>query len=112
MSQKTDWVYSAAYRSDGRWVVTAGGDGRASVWDAESGQQMTVLRGHTNWVSSAAYSPDGRWIVTASEDRTARVWWGAVGDLLAEARSRVARELTCQEPVRYLHEDLDCAAEE
>lgn len=72
-----------------------------------------VLRGHTDLVNSAAYSPDRRWIVTASADRTARVWpWPDVEDLLAAARSRVARELTCQERVQYLHEDLDCGAEE
>ena len=79
----------------------------ASPWRA-------TLRGHTSEVWSAAYSPDGRWIVTASDDGTARVWWwgGDVEDLLAEARSRVARELTCQERVQYLHEDLDCGVEE
>jgi len=73
-----------------------------------------VLQGHTSWIYSAAYSPDGRWIVTASYDGTARVWWwGAdVEDLLAAARSRVTRELTCQERVQYLHEDLDCGAGE
>jgi hypothetical protein len=32
--------------------------------------------------------------------------------LLAEVRSRVARELTCQERVQYLHEDLDCGTGE
>jgi len=110
----TDTVFSAAYSPDGRWIVTASEDKTARVWDAESGQQMMELRGHTGWVCSAVYSPDGRWIVTASWDGTARVWWwgGDVEDLLAEVRSRVARELTCQERVRYLHADLDCGAGE
>jgi len=83
------------------------------VWDAKSGWQKIELK-HKFAVNSAACSPDGRWIVTASDDDTARVWWwgGDVEDLLAEARSRVARELTCQEQVRYLHEDLDCEVEE
>jgi WD40 repeat protein len=110
----TDRVDSVAYSPDGRWIVTAGVDGTARVWDAEDGQQKMVVQGHTDWVNSAAYSPDGRWIVTASSDDTARVWWwrGDVQDMLAEARSRVARELTCQERVQYLHEDLDCGLEE
>jgi Tol biopolymer transport system component len=107
-------VNSAAYSPDGRWIVTASHDNTARVWDAQSGQQKMVLQGHMDWVSSAAYSPDGQWIVTAGWDGTAQVWWwGAdVEDLLAEARSRVTRELTCQERVQYLHEDLDCGAEE
>ena len=74
----------------------------ASPW------QATLCR-RTDAIFSAAYSPDGRWIVTASNDGTARVWWwGDVEDLLAEARSRITREFTCQERVQYLHEDLDC----
>ena len=106
-------ILSAAYSPDGRWIVTASTDDTARVWSAESGQQKMVLQGHTGPVTSAAYSPDGRWIVTAS-DGTARVWWWGpdVEGLLAEARSRVARELTCQERVQYLHEDLDCRVEE
>ena len=104
-------VNSAAYSPDGRRIVTASDDGTARVWDAESGQQMMELK-HMFGVNSAAYSPDGRWIVTASWDNTARVWWADVEDMLAEARSRVTRELTCQERVQYLHEDLDCGAEE
>jgi KaiC/GvpD/RAD55 family RecA-like ATPase len=107
-----DRVNSAAYSPNGRWIVTASGDGTARVWDAESGQQKVVLE-HTGSVRAVAFSPDGQWIVTASRDGMVRVWpWLDVEDLLVEARSRVARELTCQERVQYLHEDLDCGAEE
>jgi hypothetical protein len=93
--------------------VTASMDGTARVWDAESKQQETVLE-YTAYILSAAYSPDGRWIVTASSDGTVRVWWWRAGvkGFLAEARSRVTRELTCQERVQYLHEDLDCGVGE
>jgi hypothetical protein len=108
----TDSVLSAAYSPDGQWIVTAGGDRTARVWDAESGQQMMVLE-HTNGVRSVILSPDGRWIVTTGSDGTVWVWpWPDVEDLLAEARSRLARDLTCQERVQYLHEDLDCGAGE
>lgn len=61
---------------------------------------------HTEVVISAAYSPDRKWIVTDSEDGTVQVWpWPEVDGLLAAARSRVSRELTCHERVQYLHED-------
>ncbi len=99
-----------AYSPDGRWFVTAGGT--AQVWDAQSGQQKMELE-HTSGVLSAAYSPDGRWIVTTSADGTARVWPWEVdfGELLAAAKSRVTRELACQERVQYLHEQRNCKAE-
>jgi WD40 repeat protein len=95
------------YSPDGRWIVTGSDDIR--VWDAESGEQRIVLYGHTRYISSVAYSLDGQWILTASGDKTARVWhWANAEGLLAEARSRVTRELNCQEQVRYLHQALDC----
>jgi WD40 repeat protein len=55
-------------------VVTASLDRSARLWDAASGQELAVLRGHEAGVGSAAFSPDGAKVVTASADRTARIW--------------------------------------
>ena len=46
--------------------------GPRGVWDAATGKEIAVLRGHEDSVYSAAFSPDGARIVTASVDRTAR----------------------------------------
>jgi hypothetical protein len=43
------------------------------VWDAISGKEMIVFRGHTAEVTSAKISPDGRRVVTAGLDAV-RVW--------------------------------------
>jgi WD40 repeat protein len=43
------------------------------VWDAGTGKQTAILRGHDRGVDSAAFSPDGRRVVTASIDNTARL---------------------------------------
>jgi WD40 repeat protein len=67
-------VWSAAFSPDGRRIVTASLDKTARIWDASSGQEIHVLRGHEDSVSSAAFSPDGTRIVTASLDNTVRVW--------------------------------------
>ena len=64
---------SAEFSPDGKRIVTASGDKTARIWDAETYQQIAVLKGHEDAVSSAAFSPDGKRIVTASAD-TAKIW--------------------------------------
>ena len=59
-------VTSAAFSGDGKRVVTASGDNTARIWDAESGKEIAVLKGHTGSVWSAAFSGDGKRVVTAS----------------------------------------------
>jgi WD40 repeat protein len=76
-------VNSAVFSPDGAQVLTASDDGTARLWDAQTGQELAVLRGHTGAVSSAIFSPDGQQILTAGEippgdvasrDATARLW--------------------------------------
>ncbi len=71
----TSPVSSVAYSPDGRRIVTgtSGVDaahrplpGEAKVWDADKGQELFSLKGHTSPVSSVAFSPDGRRILTGS----------------------------------------------
>ena len=42
------------------------------VWDANSGTNLLILRGHAAWPASAAFSRDGSRIVTAGHDHVAR----------------------------------------
>jgi WD40 repeat protein len=48
-------------------------DHTARVWDAESGQELHRLEGHTGQVWLSAFSPDGKRLVTGS-DHEALVW--------------------------------------
>jgi len=57
-------------------------DNTARVWDANSGQLITVLQGHEDSVENAAFSPDGQRVITASRDKTARLWDADSGKLL------------------------------
>jgi Amidohydrolase family/WD domain, G-beta repeat len=49
-------------------------DKTARLWEAATGKQVAILRGHDDAVWSAAFSPDGNRVVTASSDKTARLW--------------------------------------
>src|SRR5207253_3991 len=54
-------------------------DRTARIWDAFSGEELLVLRGHIAPIFSVAYSPDARKLVTAGGDKTARVWDAGTG---------------------------------
>ena len=70
-------------------------------WDATSGQELLTLRGHTKSVNSAAWGPDGKRLATAGADGIAQVYAMDIDDLLKLARSRVTRDLTPDECLRY-----------
>ena len=70
-NERLDQFYTSP---DGRRIVTTSGVPEPRLWNAASGQQIAVLKGHTRNVERAAFSPDGTHIVTVSFDETARLW--------------------------------------
>jgi WD40 repeat protein len=68
---------------DGKRIVTESSYGTIHIWDAATGQELAVLKGHNDYVRQAAYSPDGKRIVTVSRDKTARIWDSTSGQQLA-----------------------------
>ncbi|HEY4055931.1 MAG TPA: WD40 repeat domain-containing protein, partial [Kofleriaceae bacterium] len=71
--------------NDGSKIAGAMGDRTVRIWDAATGKQELVLRGHQDLVMDIAFSPDDKIIASSSYDRTIRVWD------LATQRSRVIR---------------------
>jgi WD40 repeat protein len=67
-------VYSVAFSPNGKYVITAGRDRVAWIWEVGTWHPLTKLTGYTNPIKSASFSPDGEYVVTGSDDRTARVW--------------------------------------
>jgi WD40 repeat protein len=67
-------VRGCAISADGRWIVSASWDTTLKIWEAETGQELRTLSGHTAEVNGCAISADGRWIASASSDKTLKVW--------------------------------------
>ena len=69
---------------DNKRILARGNYEEPKCWilDAETGQEMATLEGHTQGVQYADWSPDGRLILTASLDSTALVWDAAKGVVL------------------------------
>jgi WD40 repeat protein/serine/threonine protein kinase len=74
-------VNRLAFAGDGSFVVTAGEDKTARVWDVASGAERQCLSGHEGAVISVAVSPDGRLVATASDDGPVRLFDAASGEV-------------------------------
>jgi WD40 repeat protein len=68
------WGRALAFSPDSRLLLSCGPANDAFLWDAATGKQLHVLRGHTGAVIAAAFSPDGKRALTGGADRTARLW--------------------------------------
>jgi WD40 repeat protein len=102
----TGYVNDAESSPDGRRIVTVGGDGTTRVWDARTGEELSVLRGQSGLVQSGSFTPDGRHILTASDGGTVNQWTCelcvSTDRLLGLAKQRSTRSLSAAELLLYL----------
>jgi WD40 repeat protein len=73
-----DWVNAAiSFSPDGRWLATAGNDGRALVWmsDRLNNRPVAELLGHRGGLADVKFDPNSSSrLTTAGSDGTARIW--------------------------------------
>ena len=83
------------YSPDGNYLVTVSGDSKniglynkyyndylekqkdkynIKVWDANSGDSLFCLEGHSNSITQISFSPNGENLISSSYDRTIRIW--------------------------------------
>jgi WD40 repeat protein len=70
------------YSRDGRYLVTAGKDRTARVWDATTGTPISPWIQHNYAIRQALFSPDGEQLVTLGSRGYVRLWQSRTGEPL------------------------------
>jgi WD40 repeat protein/serine/threonine protein kinase len=73
------------FSPDGNLVAAAlcsAPGGKTFVWDAQTGELIRTLKGHSDLIADLAWSPDGTRIATAGIDGEAKVWDVQTGEEL------------------------------
>lgn len=89
-----DWVSSARFSPDRKWIVTACSDGLLRVWNVTTHELKFWVKCSESWALFADFSHDGKMIVTAGYDHSAAIRDAADGHVLTPL-------LGHNKPVRY-----------
>lgn len=74
-----------AFSPDNRMLMNGDRSGKLQLWDITTGDELTMLNGHTGQVETLQFSPDGKTLVTAAQDGTILLWdWDAIHKGLKE----------------------------
>ena len=84
------FAWSVAFHPDGNTIAGSGWAGAIDLWDANTGEHIRTLAGHTGSVRSVAFHPDGNTLASGSMDNTLRLWNPNTGENLKMLKGHTA----------------------
>jgi WD40 repeat protein len=87
-SNNTQSVVSVAYSPDGKYLASGLHDTRVILQNAQTGEVIYALQGHTHEVTAVAFSPDSKRLVSSSLDTTVKLWDTNTGQEILTLRTR------------------------
>ena len=83
LGESTNSVFSVAYSTDGRRLLTAGRDAQIRTWDVAADYALAgIVPAHLYTINYLAFSPDGRYLASCSLDKSIKLWDAATLTLL------------------------------
>jgi len=86
-------VRSLALSPDGRTIASSSTDKATRLWNADTGELVRTISGHSGLVRVVAFAPSGAKVATGSADRTVKIWDVLSGTLLQTLTGH-SREVT------------------
>lgn len=68
------YALSVAFSPDSKYVAAGGRDQLVHVWEAQTGKEVTLIKGHDGSVTAVRFFPDGKTLASAGHDGTIRIW--------------------------------------
>ncbi len=63
-------------------ILSGSGDNTINIWNAQTGNIIKTIQGHTKSVLTVCYSSDGKRIISGSGDKTIKIWNAQTGNII------------------------------